>query len=1202
MQTFREVNSTNHALQTLIYLKKKGTKHASNNMKIISIYLNTKNISSMKNLLNLNQLFHLIIILLINHSISTAQVSFKPVQFDGSHSHKYNWAHQLDYGSEGTIELKFKIKNSNSVIRRLSLNQLIEEDERSGSIALMSIADKYMTRFTVFMNRTRTKIGLYNGEKIEMVNVRLKTGRLHHLVLSTKNDTTTVFLNGQQIATTLNLGYGIGRDLPIYLGSSDGEHHPFIGEMHFARLWKKALSLSDITNLRLERKISESDPLFEELVLYSDFSENGPDFFYAHDPIYRVRVGDFSPEGTYQQHLLGDGEKYTYIGTSFEPNTSLDSVDFQGIWLKWELDQEESNNMWGRLVEGGVINNPIFDGEYVTGIAGTKDGNNIRSLRFIKNSGLLNINLFGNSDGEDPFFAQIPENASLAGIEWSFQLDTTQSTDRNIIKGIGLLYKNDYELKKLDIGHWIKKGEEEPQLDDDLAKHHSHIDLRDNLIQLHGNYTTPAVYKLEMDLENDRITIIGERPRKLTDSVASVVGPFIFEASSDNTYVNEEFEAKIRFNEGDEFELITQADLIQVDTSHLTFASQPLDSILISSTDTFFTVSTILSDTISDDSTIIPTDTVIYFSSPIPRSQMRVDTVLVTTTEIHGFENTTIAGGETTTTPSTRDTTVTIETRIYAILGADSILMSEDFFYDTLFPIPSGIYARSKSYPDESKDKNQWGGTFTLNQKPTLSEFNFMGYNLAKMNPKDYQLGTGSSKMLFKMPEDDSYDYYITTADKIVPYGLTYKNNRNSMFRAHTHMVSSEVDHRNAWSVKAGFNIGVPGMSFGANGQHKESTEQKKKNQQQNTISTAHETKYALIMDRTKMELSEEFRTAVLDLRKRFYIRGPLETNINNPMGTMDIMEFFEIYGTHYPYAVTYGGMAYQEVDYSKDEIISKHTSETDLSAEASGTIEGITLGISGGGGTSDESEFSNVVEDKTAVAETIGGEISFGGEGIGWTLPDKSEVPVFLDLRPITELFSPLYFDDETIYEDLREMVHDSLVAYEKKYPASSLSWAKYSNHVELEVVFETMTDSESGDIDNKGEWGGSFFVTLDMTGATMPDSSVVLSHKDHGVWTATGKSGLKDGETLKLNDSPEKFKIYLTDLDTCRISISGVLTEYDDFSNPDDQFELDQTDILNCADFSTTKLTGTLIFNELNDGGEHATINYSFRRVEHY
>lgn len=351
-----------------------------------------------------------------------------------------------------------------------------------------------------------------------------------------------------------------------------------------------------------------------------------------------------------------------------------------------------------------------------------------------------------------------------------------------------------------------------------------------------------------------------------------------------------------------------------------------------------------------------------------------------------------------------------------------------------------GAYSRTQPYPayaDVDSDKLQWGATFTLDQRPRKLEYNFKGFNIAHLDPIDLQLTTGTSRNVFKLPAEDSHNYHYTSAGKIVPNGLIYRGDREAINQARTSMIENDQAYQEAWNFNLGMNIGIPGASFGANFSHQESMQRASETKKSLSLTLAQEVKYALVLDRSRMELDDDFRQAILDLRD-----AGLLLPFDEYQKAID--NFIITYGTHYPYAVTYGGMAYLTKRWSQEEISKAQESGSSASAEASGTIEGVTVGGNIGGGSSSSIKTGAGSEQSGYRLGTIGGEISMGAEGGGWSLPEGAEVPVFLDLRPISDLFSPLYFEDASIWTALRAIVDTRLKAYERKFKWSTTSWVQ--------------------------------------------------------------------------------------------------------------------------------------------------------------
>jgi len=318
-------------------------------------------------------------------------------------------------------------------------------------------------------------------------------------------------------------------------------------------------------------------------------------------------------------------------------------------------------------------------------------------------------------------------------------------------------------------------------------------------------------------------------------------------------------------------------------------------------------------------------------------------------------------------------------------------------------------------HPADNADILPWGATFSSDQRPTLAEFAVKGYNIAKLDPRNYQLGSGTSQRVFDWPDDLSKDYTITTTGKIIPNGLIYKNDAQALEQTHTVVTKTAREHLSAWSVNLGMSIGVPEvMSFGLNGEYSQELGTISTSEALHTISQIQQTEYALVVDMARIRLWPEFVSAVRTLRDRALAGADL-----------DFTDLVDVFGTHYPYAVTFGGMAFQEISYTIESLTQLASQGLSIEAHASGTIEAVTLGLTGGLSTQETTKTTQELKKQDSKVESIGGQLSFGG---GWTLAHRAEVPLLLDLRPISELLSPLFFEDPIVWMTLKPGLQSEL------------------------------------------------------------------------------------------------------------------------------------------------------------------------------
>jgi hypothetical protein len=163
-------------------------------------------------------------------------------------------------------------------------------------------------------------------------------------------------------------------------------------------------------------------------------------------------------------------------------------------------------------------------------------------------------------------------------------------------------------------------------------------------------------------------------------------------------------------------------------------------------------------------------------------------------------------------------------------------------------------------------------------------------------------------------------------------------------------------------------------------------------------------TEYALVVDKTNIKLSETFRTAVRDLNK-----------------TRDFDYFMSQFGTHYAYATTFGARGQRFNQMNKDEVMKLHETGTDVSIGASvglnGGDAGASVGVDKETAKSHQDRMNKALAKEVEVFYCVGGTDCDSGKPTG-----QDRVPVLLDLRPVSDLLGPPFYDDDAIITDLRQ------------------------------------------------------------------------------------------------------------------------------------------------------------------------------------
>jgi len=350
-----------------------------------------------------------------------------------------------------------------------------------------------------------------------------------------------------------------------------------------------------------------------------------------------------------------------------------------------------------------------------------------------------------------------------------------------------------------------------------------------------------------------------------------------------------------------------------------------------------------------------------------------------------------------------------------------------------------GPFIRAQQPKNSTRDKIAWGGTFALPHRPANIGANFVGYDITLLDPHNFLRSHGLKSRVFEYPSDRSNDYQTTDNNKIIPNGMIYKHVAASAENARTRMFGGSADYSKEFSYSLGMNLGFGlegiGAAFSANYSHSKRVESRVDRELIMSVTRTNVAKYSIIADRSLIKLSKEFRRDVLAMRDRELL------GLKTPMAS-----FIAKYGTHYPYAVTYGGMAFLETTYSKELV--DHMVETSESLQESASVSfaeqsksnGCGCDSEGGGGlngqlgvdTSLDSKHRLATEvrrsDESRVFGTYGGSVS---RGEGWSLSAGEEVPLLFDLRPISDLLSPIFFDDPIVHETIRLRVKNRVRNY---------------------------------------------------------------------------------------------------------------------------------------------------------------------------
>ncbi|MEO8627847.1 MAG: MAC/perforin domain-containing protein [Betaproteobacteria bacterium] len=285
-------------------------------------------------------------------------------------------------------------------------------------------------------------------------------------------------------------------------------------------------------------------------------------------------------------------------------------------------------------------------------------------------------------------------------------------------------------------------------------------------------------------------------------------------------------------------------------------------------------------------------------------------------------------------------------------------------------------------------------------------------YDLTKMSPDNFQL-TGCEQYLFDEPDALSLDYEKVAfpgkhENTAVPYGWTYVSAVMAEGKNNSHIFESGRELADTQQQTIGFKIGANIGPVEMSAHYSKTTKDRVENMYAKDLTYSQfdflKTEYALILDKSNVKLSEAFRAAVRDLKV-----------------TRDFDYFLSQFGTHYAYASTFGARGQRFMTMNKDQVVTLHETGTDITAGAS-----VGLGVPGEGGVSVGVDGESAQTHLDKMRKILGAEnesfYCVGGTDCQSGVPNgDAVVPVLLDLRPISDLLGPPFYDDDAVLSDLR-------------------------------------------------------------------------------------------------------------------------------------------------------------------------------------
>ncbi|MEQ9260858.1 MAG: MAC/perforin domain-containing protein [Roseovarius sp.] len=302
--------------------------------------------------------------------------------------------------------------------------------------------------------------------------------------------------------------------------------------------------------------------------------------------------------------------------------------------------------------------------------------------------------------------------------------------------------------------------------------------------------------------------------------------------------------------------------------------------------------------------------------------------------------------------------------------------------------------------------KDNFNDTFVSLSKAVNLQANYTGYHILHMDPL-HLTRTGTQRHIFDMPDGETRDYY--DANRIfVPRGLFYTPEFTGRNHSTVHSSDTYAEFRDSFSdtVSAGIDGKLAPASFKFSSTMSEARASISENKISRTMGLSRAIFYDLVLDKSQMKLTPEFRADVARLAE-----------------TRAYEEFVEVYGTHYASAVVYGGLGVLEIDATETMRETMHQQGLSMKLELGVLLDAKTETKASVGYEHDEEHakaFRNIVGNQTENFYWIGGTHA-GAEHSGWTVGTDGVVPIHVVLRPIDELISPVFFDDPELHVRVR-------------------------------------------------------------------------------------------------------------------------------------------------------------------------------------
>jgi len=416
-------------------------------------------------------------------------------------------------------------------------------------------------------------------------------------------------------------------------------------------------------------------------------------------------------------------------------------------------------------------------------------------------------------------------------------------------------------------------------------------------------------------------------------------------------------------------------------------------------------------------------------------------------------------------------------------LGFASVLDNLPVLY-----VPVGSYDPSN---DPALDQT-FGNMFS----PLSANFSYIlkCWHLAKMNQTDYQV-PGCGRDIFMMPPTNSFGYRkIALANwhnAAIPFGWTYVSTlfQNGDERGQTWENGQDMAEADSLKVGVSASVNVFGVSAST---HVSVGVQSKVENMYNSKLTYSKAEY--LSTQFALVLHKFYAQALLDpsFNDRVQlIRAAKEANRGQEYDRL-VADF----GTHYANAITFGAKGERVLRMNQQQVLAMHEGKVDVSV-------GMTAGYMGNSASVDvDTSKSNMEKITSNTSREDRQWFCYSGGTCNDGIPSGEAVlPVQLDLRPISELFAPPFFDDDETITTIRDGISRAV---------AKAAFVKRENLNAPTTVFATVTGFNRTNITSIGNDIAGMRTENQPCGVTNTcrDGAVTLTAQDGSTTKMLGSS----------------------------------------------------------------------------------------------